>query len=390
MKDYTFALNSKDIDSTNECLMKLWATFLNYGKLGWHYRPWKDGKTIDVGDVSVHDFGSYNVIFLSKTKKIVTGVIFKKNNNEKLTKKEIDHFNKINDERFKLNEKQFIFAISFKIESLFGVKYLYPFSNDILRIYCIDDKQYIEFQVNGFCKEQVFEKVLETSQQISDFLSTQINSVVDVDNITFLTKKTSLSKEIKNLIQKDTDWMDEYPIKNSHFILPEYAKYLLEKIILKDNDELLILLKVFHHFSHATKLQQKDMQTELITSQLMSSVEVLTELEEHDMTNCKECGQSIYSIRQRVLSLIENDLSKHMRKTFDNYYATRSKYLHSGLLVSNRQYIGVCLPKISDKFNNGCEEYSLKQDINLVEWIGFLIRKKTRNFVMNIIKNRSQ
>lgn len=389
MKNYTFALNSKDIDSTNECLMKLWGTFLNHGKLGWHYRPWKDGRIIDVGDVSVHDFGSYNVIFLSKTKKIVTSVIFKKHNDERLTKKEIDYFNKINDERFKLNEKQFIFAISFKIESLFGVKYLYPFLNDILSVYCIDDKQYIEFQVNGFCKEQVFEKVLETSQQISDFLSTQINSVVDVDNITLLTEKTSLSKEIKNLIQKDTDWMDEYPIDNSHFILPEYAKKLLEKIILEDNNELLTMLKVFHHFSHATKLQQKDMQTELITSQLMSSVEVLTELEEYDTTNCKECGQSIYSIRKRVLNLIENDLAEHMRKTFDNYYATRSKYLHSGLLVSNRQYGGVCLPKISDKFKNGCEEYPLKQDINLLEWIGFLIRKKTRNFVMNITKHRS-
>jgi hypothetical protein len=122
----------------------------------------------------------------------------------------------------------------------------------------------------------------------------------------------------------------------------------------------------------------------------MSSVEVLTELEEHYTTNCKECGQSIYSIRKRVLNLIENNLSEHMKKTFDNYYTTRSKYLHSGLLVSNRQYIGVCLPKISDKFKNGCEEYPLKQDINLLEWIGFLIRKKTRNFVINITKHRSQ
>lgn len=383
MKNYTFTLNSKDIDSTNECLIKLWASFLNNGKFGWHYRPWKDGNKIDVGDVSVHDFGSYNVIFSSKTKKIVTSVIFEKHNNEKLTNKEIDYFDNINDERFKLNKKQFLFAMSFKIDSFFGVKYIYPFSNDIFSVYCIDDKQYIECEVNGFCKEHVSEQVFELSQLIADFLSTQINSAVEVNNITLLTKKTLLSKEIKSLIQKDDNWMDEYPINNSHFILPEYAKKLLEKIILNDNADLLVLLKVFHHFSHATKLQQKNIQNELITSQLMSSVEVLTELEEHNTANCKECGQSIYSIRKRVLSLIENDLSEHLIKIFDNYYATRSKYLHSGLLVSNRQYTGVCLPKISDKFKNGCEEYPLRQNTNLIEWIGFLIRKKTKSFVIN-------
>ena len=385
MKEYTFILNSKDIDSTNKCLIKLWSAFLKNGKIGWHYRPWKNKNIIDVGDVSVHNFGSYNVLFLSKTKKIVTSVIFKKHNNENFTKKEISYFNEINNERFKIKEKQFICAISFKIESLFGVKYLYPFSNNILSVYCIGDKQYIEFQINGFCKEEVSEKIVKISQEISDFLSTQTNSVLKVDNITFLTKKTSLSKEIKNLAQQNIDWIDEYPIDNSHFILPKYAKILLEKIILKDNNDLEILLKVFHHFSHAIKLQQEYMQTELIISQLMSSIEALAELENYDISRCEKCRQSIYSIRKRVLSLIENNFPKHMKKIFDNYYTTRSKYLHSGILTSSRQYTGICLPKISDKFKSGCEEYPLIINLNLIEWISFLIRRKTANFVKNTI-----
>ena len=81
--------------------------------------------------------------------------------------------------------------------------------------------------------------------------------------------------------------------------------------------------------------------------------------------------------------MINKDLSPSLRKKFDNYYNTRSKYLHSGLLVSSREYTGRCLPIISDKFSSDCNEYPLKKDINLIEWIGFLIRKKTKEFLIN-------
>ena len=385
MKEYQFKFNSKDIESTNESLMKLWATFLNKGKLGWHYRPFKQGKIIDVGDVDIHGVGSYNVIFMSKTKEIITCVVFKKQNHESLTDKEIEYFNRIDRERTNRDKKEFIFAISLKIKSLFGVKYIYSFQNSFISVYCIDDKQYIEFTIRSYCKEQADEEVLEIAEKILDFLSSQTNSVIELEGIIPINKRTVLSKKISNMTQNNNEWMDEYPIHNSHFILPEYAKEILKKIIFDNSGELLTLLKVFHHFSHAIKLQSKHMQNELIISQIMSSIEVLTELEQYNKTTCKECGQNIFSIRKRVLSLIESHMNEHMKKIFDSYYSTRSKYLHSGQLVSSRQYGGICLPQISKIFQSGCDEYPRVVDINLIEWTGYLIRKKTINFIKNRI-----
>ena len=389
MKNYKFILNSKDIESTNECLMKLWATFLNNGKLAWHYRPYKTNNIIDVGDVSINEHDSYNVKILSKTKKIATAVIFERHDKKELGNAEINYFNKINNERVELSKKHFIVAISFKIKSIFGVRYLHPFSNKIINVYCIDDKQYVEFTLNGFSKEQVSENAVEFAQVISDFLSTQTNSIVNIENINFLTKKTILSNKIKQKEQEDEEWIDDYPITNSHLILPSYAKKLLELIISSENNnKLSIILKASHHYLNALKLDEKEIQNELIISQLMSSVEVLSELENHEKNKCKDCGQDIYSIRKRVLDLINKDLSPNLRKKFDHYYNTRSKYLHSGLLISSREYTGKCLPIISDKFPSGCNEYPLKKDINLIEWIGFLLRKKTKDILIKYKDNQ--
>ena len=99
MKQYEFNINSNDLQSTNQCLLKLWATFLKKGKFAWHYRPYKEKNTINVGDVTIGNIGNYQVLFISKTKQIITKVIFQKHNNIKFSEKEINYFNEIDNEQ---------------------------------------------------------------------------------------------------------------------------------------------------------------------------------------------------------------------------------------------------------------------------------------------------
>ena len=47
----------------------------------------------------------------------------------------------------------------------------------------------------------------------------------------------------------------------------------------KNSKELKILLRAAHHFQHSLMLHQKKIQTELIVTQFMSSIEALTELD---------------------------------------------------------------------------------------------------------------
>lgn len=187
-----------------------------------------------------------------------------------------------------------------------------------------------------------------------------------------------LKEDISSKKQEDEYWMDDYPLFDSHFILPEYAKNLLYKIIeQKSSKELSILLRASHHFNHGLMLQQKQMQTELIVAQFMSSIETLTELEIYPKKTCPSCNQKVFSIQNRVLTFLHQDFPEHLVAEFRKFYKIRSRYLHAGQLTLYRKYTGISLPQVSINPEMGCEDYEcMFPMINLIEWIGWFIRKK--------------
>lgn len=321
---------------------------------------------------------NYEVNFHVSRNNVIQNVVLTRQDEEQITEKEREYLTQIDTERKKLKKQIFYVQVQFSIESFKGIKYFYPFEYQNMTMYCIDDKQDLDFQIKGFCEQQISEEVLELFEKIASFLSTQTNATIEIKKVSFVNNLVKLKEDISSQNQEDENWMDDYPLLDSHFILPAYAKKLLCKIIeQKNSKELNILLRASHHFKHSLLLHQKYMQTELIVSQLMSSIEALTELETYTKTTCPSCSQKIFSIRKRVAVLLQKEFSQHMVKMFDYFYDMRSKYLHEGKLRLYREYTGVSLPQISQSSKRGCEDYALMFPmINLIEWIGWLIRKR--------------
>lgn len=377
MKSFEFTIVANDLKSTNDSLMRLWSSFLLETKIGWFYGPFKSNNIINVGNVSIHGYGNYNVKFRTKNRKVISSVIFEKQNNDLFSQNEIEFFKKVDTKRHEIEKQEFSVALQFDIDSFFGVKYIYPFSNDKIVIYSIEDKQFIEFDFYAYSKEQLYDEVIVVAEKILSFLSTQTNSLVNLNKVHILKEKTVLNKDIELKTQPNPHWMDEYPIEDSHFILPDYAIKLICSAISLEDDLPKQIFKSFHHFTTGLELNNTGMQKEIVTTYLMSSIEVLTELNDFATKNCETCSQPIYSIRKRVLSLVSDTLGKHMVKSFDRYYIERSKYIHSGIRKI-RKNTGISLPMISENSHSGCEDYRLNFDINLIERVGYIIRKKTR------------
>jgi hypothetical protein len=382
MDKYIFQIGSNNLDESNDSLMKLWGTFLSKGKIGWHYRPFKWKSIIDVGDVSIHGFSTYNVKINLKTKKTINSIEFIRQSHEAFTDKEKDYFQIIDSERKNIKKSNYIFDFIINIESTKGVRYLYPFKYKDFVIFCIDEEQFIEFSVEGYCKDQASEMAFIKITHICDLLSIQTNSIFTLKKSYIAKSETNLSEDVEEKSQNDEEWIDEYPIENSHFILPDYAKKYIYENIIKKAEYSTPIIKASRHFLNGLllTLDNRNEYCELFTSEMMSCLEVLTEYKEHDPVTCPSCGQPKYSIRQRVLSLIADELSYHtyMKKKFDEYYVTRSKYLHSGELAARRSYHGVSLPQISDKSLSGCETYPFLEDINLIERVSYIGRKVMR------------
>lgn len=371
MNSYEFKITSKDIESTNDELMKIWSSILGKTKMGWQYTPFKTDKIINVGFVSIHGFGDYSISFVTKTRSVVTSVIFT-TQKESFTKEEFDFFEEINKIRNEILKKEFIIALEFDVTSSFGVSFLYPCQSENISIYCIHDKQYVEFVCSCYCHEQLNEEILLIADKIISILSTQTNSRFEHSKTILLNERTRIS--IDNKFQDDLDWIDEYPIENNHFLLPEYSIKALNSIIDLKDDSVLKLLRASHHYVNGLRLQNAKMPEEIIITYFMSCVEVLTEIDFKMGNNCECCGQSIYSIRKRVLTLIESYSNENLKKIFDGYYVDRSKYLHSGIR-NERYYGGISLPQISDSTKSGCKSYPVSFNINLIEWTGYIVRK---------------
>jgi len=381
MNEYIFEIKASDIKKSNEQLMQLWAIFLKEGKIGWQYTPYKNEQenSIFVGFMYVHHLSiNYEVNFYVSRSNTVQKVILTRQDNAQITEQEREYLTQIDTERKKLKKQIFYVQVQFSIESFRGIRYFYPFMYQNMTMYCIDDKQYLDFAIKGFCKQQISEEVLELFEKIASFLSTQTNSTIEIQKVCFVKDLIKLEEGISSKKQEDENWMDDYPLLDSHFILPEYAKKLLCKIIeQKNSKDLNILLRASHHFKHSLMLQQKQMQTELIVAQFMSSIEALTELETHSKKTCPSCNQKVFSIQNKVLALLEQDFPEHLISVFKKFYEIRSQYLHEGKLTLYRKYSGISLPQVSTSPKIGCENYEcMFPMINLIEWLGWFIRKK--------------
>lgn len=366
------------------------ATFLKEGKIGWQYTPYKNEKEniIFVGFMDVHHLSIiYEVNFYVSRNNTVQKVILTRQDNASLTEQERNYLIQIDIERKKLKKQIFYVQVQFSMESFRGIRYFYPFMYQSMTMYCIDDKQYLDLAIRGFCKQQISEQVLEVFEKIASFLSTQTNSTIEIQKVCFVNDLAKLKEGISFQSQEDENWMDDYPLVDSHFILPEYAKKLLNNIIeQKNSKDLNILLRASHHFKHSLMLQQKQMQTELIVAQFMSSIEALAELETYSKKTCPSCNQKVFSIQNRVLTLLKQDFPKNLVSEFKNFYEMRSRYLHEGKLTLYRKYTGTSLPQVSMSPKIGCEDYEcMFPMINLIEWLGWFIRKKEASRTIAII-----
>lgn len=85
----------------------------------------------------------------------------------------------------------------------------------------------------------------------------------------------------------------------------------------------------------------------------MSALEVIT-LKDYQEKQCSECNRPIFSIRQRVKSIVFENYGEGLAKVFGDYYDNRSKYLHSGISYVGSPRSTVSIPTLSLEHSSGC------------------------------------
>ena len=268
------------------------------------------------------------------------------------------------------------------------------------------------FYVNAVDKFEAEQQALERLYEICAFLTVETNIHMSFDDFT-VTKNGHLPK-VKSSYPFIEDYLDGFPInENSQICISSYAyRFISEKILSigrfeKRNDVENFFISACKHFQiglenelkigdigvanfpYSTfslgKIKQKNKEENITTALMsyLSAIECVT-VTEADHKTCKECGQIIYKIADRVRTLSTEFLGPHLGNVFHKLYAYRSKFLHTGRMASDANKIRT-IPLLSESSETGVKEYgnvAVKVDgkifslgiTNIREWTTYILR----------------
>jgi hypothetical protein len=415
-----FHVGIYDQEEANQFLRRLWAEFRKeFSKCAWQYIPHKIGEAnlIILGMMDIGIPEGVLQVEISYLKKGTIKTISFDFISQKPSNNRIRELNKkikiiIETSKIKLNQtSKFFFKIG--VISLFqalgyykGEAFTTYFSNGNKFNLSIATLGYDELDAQTECKRKILGCL--------DLLSIETNSCFWIDNLV-----SKAGEEVEEeVFVKDLEWIDDYPLICEALRLSEAGKKFIELIAQdKLNKDQELFLSACNHFHTARKydaqvsellkhrsmeevesgvyqitFEERDEQLsiaakmgathrEIASVLYISALEVASSIGIEEPKNCPECDQKVYSIRRRVVDMVEKYLNTHLAREFKRYYGKRSKYLHAGELIFNYSYIGTTIPQLDPSDSTGCRVHSGIPLLNLREYTSFCLRKVLQSLV---------
>ena len=367
-------LNHDTNIQSNLYLRALYAKLrMEYGKCAWQYMPRKDGKSnsIHIGFV---DIG------LANTLEVVVG--YEKKGVIKLLSLSGDVDDSVDESIRKLAEninykneltEHFVSCNLYSEAGIFGCA-----KGDHYSIASEEGGNTADLVVKVYAFDAVDAKV-EAGQYIEKIcsaLAVFVNNFVKYESVESATALHDIRAD--HVYLGDPDWIDHHPIQNNKLVLADYQKKLLDKVLTREVKP--NFLRGCAHFNNAAHLlkdysMNKAELTDTASVLYVSALEACSELFDVDISSCKSCGQKVFSIRRRVLDLVRKYHPDHLVKFFDNYYASRSKYLHTGQASSANSYYGSSIPLLDPSSDSGCVQQVAIFPLNLRDYISYIFRQ---------------
>ena len=391
-------INIEETKRANLFLRSLWAKIRKtYPEFGWQYSPFKVGpkQRIYFGQMGLgHKDGSILVSISYEKRGSIKGIYFDYFDHDLSEKSDIGKIlaEATQDALLYQNDLK-SYAYKITVESQLG-----PISPYIGKHFNIDpltkSKFYLSLSVNAYddvdAKSEFRKKILP----VLDILSIQTNLPFWVSNE--ISNIKSVKENIPEQFTSEIDWIDDYSYENGYVVISKKCKEFIDKIldIRSDNSDYIKFLRASRLFHTARKYEYQlfnsnsklfslgDATVELIPVLYMTTMEVVSLIIAEESKSCVACGQPMYKISERVGNYAEiMSSSSNFKSMFKQYYSNRSKYLHLGLQMTTQSYTGISLPQLNNDDPSGCEAQSLMPNINLREFVSYLLRKQLQKLV---------
>lgn len=355
--DFVFGVGLKSNKETNDFLRCLWARVAaTFGKLAWQYSPLRMGNTIIVGIACIGENTHLNIKLTYKQKGCVASIDFAPEGtfthdtlHEQLKKCVKEALQPENYIRQAFYKGKFDKSISFQKKS--RKNFVIEGDTITLKVLGYDDKDcatMFKAQLLQVCNFLTFDtsRYITLSNTLTGEIRQNHNLITRLlDSKTgMVTGEVERNKMYQNLEVSDrmADYIDSYLERpygyEEHFSNFDKSVQLFAQGV--RNEELAGI---------AAGLPEPYSEQAIVA--YMSALEIIT-LGDKEPEICKCCGQMRYSIARRVKDLA-NAAIEGWGDFVKGYYGDRSKYVHTGLLLSSNSYIGRSVPLMSEGSRTG-------------------------------------
>lgn len=386
IKVISIALNSKptDVASSNRLLRALWASLRQeFGNLGWCYQPVRDGdnRQIYFGLADISILSPILVGVTYKQRGIISHILFE----DKFADKSDPIISRIEScvrTAETANESDFFMTS----EIIMPSGYLFQDLNElnIFSLLTIGNRTSLTLGFSAFDKYDAEHNFNLCARPIVDVLSAFSNLFFGISKPNF-SSSSCLDDVQRPEYNLGVDWIDGYPMIDGKIAMPDHCLKLIRDIARNNiNKDKQLILDACHHFHSARSLEQQacdfsrtETSSEMAMVLYISCLEVLSSINAPSPETCRTCSQPKYRISTRVEEFVAHHLGAYPADMVKNIYNERSKYLHTGRLLSSRSATRTIIPQLDSSANNGVRSPISTLHINLREFTSYCIRAVT-------------
>lgn len=407
----------KGEENSNHFLWKLWALFdAQYapghanGYVPWAYLPQKykgkKNQVLVLGNINT-SLGNFHVAISCVKKGDIDSICFYSGiNNDSQTYQKL---RKIVLQAKEEMELLHTFHYTVELYSKFEKLKVHTYVGKHFRLYSLDDKIYVSFDVACADKYEAYHLGMERMKYFSAFLAVETNILFDYPLLedSILQEKIgipqpiymknfidgyAISEDVVLLSEEASHFLDEYIFVERDLHFSQLVKYFLLGCIhvqdaLKEqeafDDAVSISLPTLSYGAMRKQVKNKQEKYTHCIMHYLSAIETAS-FEDGSHEVCAACGNVKYKIAARVKDFVTRYLSDNLGKLFKGLYAIRSKYLHTGILSTSGDFLNVRpildfgtelgLPDnsfVSVKVNGNVQKVSA---LNIKEWTTFCLR----------------
>lgn len=338
-----FSLDFQSNIESNDFLRCLWANIRKeFGKAAWNFLPLKEGDNIFIGHCDMGLDKTLDITVKVKRKGCLSNITFSIPD-EMHDKEQIKSRLKgcVTKSRHGLGQYK-MYSILVTINKSVNFSKVEGVSFSIFR-------NKLTIKVKAYDEIDAKTNFMSLIKTVCAYISLDVMTYIYVD----------ISSETFDDVSMEENQQQEDAIIMSNEIIQYVDNFIAKPFLYEDN--LSILDKGVCLYAQGLKyaemtfchLNSFENYGELAVLYFMSALEVIT-LNDIKPEKCNECGQQRYSIARRVVDLVYDITnSEALKKKIKDYYTYRSKFVHTGEMLSSSNYVGTSIPLLSIREKNG-------------------------------------